>query len=64
MAGLKLGLWARYSTSCSLNPFEFRAGLKRYADVGIGWHGGLNPFEFRAGLKHIEDAIYHTAHGS
>ena len=36
-----------------LNPFEFRAGLKRKfcAKVALFW--GLNPFEFRAGLKQI-----------
>ena len=34
----------------SLNPFEFRAGLKLWFEEKTGsWC--LNPFEFRAGLK-------------
>ena len=35
----------------SLNPFEFRAGLKPLACQQGDVVGGLNPFEFRAGLK-------------
>ena len=34
-----------------LNPFEFRAGLKRSSQLPSEGSGGLNPFEFRAGLK-------------
>ena len=33
-----------------LNPFEFRAGLKRGRRKDKRFEG-LNPFEFRAGLK-------------
>ena len=35
----------------SLNPFEFRAGLKLAARGAAQAAPGLNPFEFRAGLK-------------
>ena len=36
-----------------LNPFEFRAGLKRLAGIPLKETNGLNPFEFRAGLKRM-----------
>ena len=35
----------------SLNPFEFRAGLKPDNAMSEQLLAGLNPFEFRAGLK-------------
>ena len=42
----------------SLNPFEFRAGLKPYGgEANYSWVS-LNPFEFRAGLKHIYVGAY------
>ncbi len=34
-----------------LNPFEFRAGLKRKDATTLWPLCSLNPFEFRAGLK-------------
>ena len=35
----------------SLNPFEFRTGLKHFPAAWVSKDHGLNPFEFRAGLK-------------
>ena len=39
-----------------VNPFEFRAGLKRKMFHVEAFRFGLNPFEFRAGLKRGETA--------
>ena len=41
-----------------LNPFEFRAGLKRTNESISKQMISLNPFEFRAGLKQIDMAGY------
>ena len=47
---MKLCIIGTTSTRWSLNPFEFRAGLKQEI-VGLSGNHCLNPFEFRAGLK-------------
>ena len=41
----------------SLNPFEFRAGLKQTNHSKAPKVGSLNPFEFRAGLKREREAF-------
>ena len=48
---MKLVKALRYAKRNRLNPFEFRAGLKRATMATLRTAMRLNPFEFRAGLK-------------
>ena len=50
-----------YMMAQSLNPFEFRAGLKPKGQAMFDVYMSLNPFEFRAGLKRPGRSRQHGA---